>query len=155
MKLDCGLDTSYFYHNNIHYFSYVGHSDHTSSSDDAISKNSEYVKKCRKLDYLIDLADDGSGGIVGEVRRACQISAETPEFSNIDRTSYYNHMLALLYVTNYTDVKRKIYATEPIVLFGRTNRVINCGKKECGVGHLIGVEPITSFLKFDETGNYR
>lgn len=66
-------------------FRMSGHSDHSSSSDDAISENNEYDKKCRKLDYLIDSADDGSGG---EVRRACQISAETPEFSNIDRTSY-------------------------------------------------------------------
>ncbi|CAB4391344.1 unnamed protein product [Rhizophagus irregularis] len=39
-----------------------GHSDHSSSSDDAISENNEYDKKCRKLDYLIDSADDGSGG---------------------------------------------------------------------------------------------
>uniref|UniRef100_U9TU99 Uncharacterized protein n=1 Tax=Rhizophagus irregularis (strain DAOM 181602 / DAOM 197198 / MUCL 43194) TaxID=747089 RepID=U9TU99_RHIID len=60
-----------------------GHSDHSSSSDDAISENNEYDKKCRKLDYLIDSADDGSGG---EVRRACQISAETPEFNLRYRT---------------------------------------------------------------------
>ncbi|CAB4432666.1 unnamed protein product [Rhizophagus irregularis] len=63
-----------------------GHSDHSSSSDDAISENNEYDKKCRKLDYLIDSADDGSGGIVGEVRRACHISAETPEFNLRYRT---------------------------------------------------------------------
>ncbi|CAG8756769.1 1933_t:CDS:2, partial [Rhizophagus irregularis] len=73
-------------------------SDHTSSSNDAISENKENDKK----------------------------RLETPEFSSIDWNiidfifiTNYNHMLALPYITEYTNFKGKIYATEPTVLFGR------------------------------------
>ena len=108
-----------------------GHSDHTSSSNDATpfnatSENKEHDRKRRKLDHLIDSAGDGSGGTGSGVRRRGQFLVETPEFSSIDWNSIdfifitnYNHMLALPYVTEYTDFKGKIYATEPTVLFGR------------------------------------
>ena len=51
---------------------------------------------------------------------------ENTDFSIIDWNSIdfifitnCNHMLASPYVTEYTDFKGKIYATEPTVLFGR------------------------------------
>ncbi|GBC43954.2 hypothetical protein RIR_jg15049.t1 [Rhizophagus irregularis DAOM 181602=DAOM 197198] len=92
-----------------------GHSDHSSSSDDAISENNEYDKKCRKLDYLIDSADDGSGG---EVRRACQISAETPEFNLRYRT------YSFIWMTDES------YSQAFNLVLINTNRIINCGKKD-------------------------
>ena len=73
------------------------------------------------VDHLIDSAGDGSG-----VCRRGQFLVKTSEFSSIDWNSIdfifitnYNHMLALPYITEYTDFKGKIYATEPTVLFGR------------------------------------
>ncbi len=110
----------------------LDHSDHTSSSNDANpsnapSENKEHDRKRRKLDYLIDLTGDGSGTSGSGVLRRGQFLVETPEFSSIDLNSMdfifiinYNHMLASLpYVTEYTDFKEKIYATEPTVLFAR------------------------------------
>ena len=136
--IDCGLDTSYFLEFpprdiigskaqqhvlvSVEVSSNVSdHSDHTSSSNDATTsnvppENKENDKKRRKLDHLIDSAGD----------RRRQFLVETPEFSSIDWDSIdfifitnYNHMLALPYVTEYTNFKGKIYATEPTVLFGR------------------------------------
>ncbi|GBC43960.2 integrator complex subunit 9 [Rhizophagus irregularis DAOM 181602=DAOM 197198] len=74
-------------------------SDHTSSSNDAISENKENDKKRRKLDHLIDSTGDGSGGAGGGVRRRGQF-------------------LLYLILLN-TNFKGMIYATEPTVLFGR------------------------------------
>ena len=144
--IDCGLDTSYFLEfpprdiigskaqQHVSVSAEVSsnisdNSDHTSSSNDAItsnvpSENKVLDKKRRKLDHLIDSAGDGGSG--SGVRRRGQFLVETPEFSSIDWNSIdfifitnYNHMLALPYVTEYTDFKGKIYATEPTVLFGR------------------------------------
>ncbi|UZO22454.1 uncharacterized protein OCT59_014817 [Rhizophagus irregularis] len=53
-------------------------SDHTSSSNDAISENKENDKKRRKLDHLIDSTGDGSGGAGGGVRRRGMIYATEP-----------------------------------------------------------------------------
>ena len=84
------------------------HSDHTSSSNNAISfnvtsENKEHDKKRRKLDHLTNSAGDGSGGAGGGVRRRGQFLVEAPEFSSINWNSIdflfitnYNHMLALL-----------------------------------------------------------
>ncbi|PKC72264.1 hypothetical protein RhiirA1_452549 [Rhizophagus irregularis] len=131
-----------------------GHSDHSSSSDDAISENNEYDKKCRKLDYLIDSADDGSGG---EVRRACQISAETPEFNLRYRTYSFIWMTdegysVMVYfkvepftgvTTDWNDM-RSLYSIADIQSCIDKVRLVRFGEHlECGVGHLIGVEPIT------------
>ncbi|CAB5210142.1 unnamed protein product [Rhizophagus irregularis] len=66
-------------------------SDHTSSSNDAISENKENDKKRRKLDHLIDSTGDGSGGAGG----------------------------GLYLILLNTNFKGMIYATEPTVLFGR------------------------------------
>ncbi|CAB4391341.1 unnamed protein product [Rhizophagus irregularis] len=141
--IDCGLDTSYFLEFpprdiigskaqqhasvSVEISSNISdHSDHTSSSNDAILENKENDKKRRKLDHLIDSTGDGSGGAGGGVRRRGQFLVETPEFSSIDWNiidfifiTNYNHMLALPYITEYTNFKGKIYATEPTVLFGR------------------------------------
>ncbi|PKK70692.1 hypothetical protein RhiirC2_849720 [Rhizophagus irregularis] len=141
--IDCGLDTSYFLEFpprdiigskaqqhasvSVEVSSNISdHSDHTSSSNDAILENKENDKKRRKLDHLIDSTGDGSGGAGGGVRRRGQFLVETPEFSSIDWNiidfifiTNYNHMLALPYITEYTNFKGKIYATEPTVLFGR------------------------------------
>src|SRR6266498_5083151 len=140
--IDCGLDTSYFLefpprdiigskaqqHASVSVevsSNTSDHSDHTSSSNNAISfnvtsENKEHDKKRRKLDHLIDSAGDGSGGASGGVRRRGQFLVETPEFTSINWNSIdfifitnYNHILALLYVTKYIDFKGKIYATEP------------------------------------------
>ncbi|GBC43971.2 integrator complex subunit 9 [Rhizophagus irregularis DAOM 181602=DAOM 197198] len=113
--IDCGLYTSYFLEFpprdiigskaqqhasvSVEVSSNISdHSDHTSSSNDAILENKENDKK----------------------------RLETPEFSSIDWNiidfifiTNYNHMLALPYITEYTNFKGKIYATEPTVLFGR------------------------------------
>ena len=74
------------------------------------SENKGHDRKRRKLDHLIDSAGDGSGGASGGVRRRGQFLVETPEFSSIDWNSVdfifitnCNHMLALLYVTEYAD----------------------------------------------------
>jgi integrator complex subunit 9 len=51
---------------------------------------------------------------------------QTPDFSSVDwkaidfiLISSYGHMLALPYVTEYTEFMGKIYATEPTIEFGR------------------------------------
>ncbi|CAB4491546.1 unnamed protein product [Rhizophagus irregularis] len=104
--------TTYFYiaqqHSSVSVevsFNISNHSDHTSSSNDAISENKENDKKRRKLDHLIDSTGDDSGNAWNIV-----------DFIFITN---YNHMLALPYITEYTSSKGKIYATEPTVLFGR------------------------------------
>jgi hypothetical protein len=87
--IDCGLDTSYFLEFpprdiigskaqqhasvSVEVSSNISdHSDHTSSSNDAILESKEHDKKRRKLDHLIDSAGDGSGGAGGGVRRRGQ-----------------------------------------------------------------------------------
>ena len=137
--VDCGLDTSYFLefpprdiigskaqqHLSVSVEVSSNVSDHSdnSSSNDVITlppENKELDKKRRKLDHLIDSA--------GDCRRG-QFLVETPVFSSIDWNrpnsidfifiTNYNHMLALPYITEYTNFKGKINATEPTVLFGR------------------------------------
>ncbi|PKY42643.1 hypothetical protein RhiirA4_456476 [Rhizophagus irregularis] len=142
--IDCGLDTSYFLEFpprdiigskaqqhasvSVEVSSNISdHSDHTSSSNDAISENKENDKKRRKLDHLIDSTGDGSGGAGGGVRRRGQFLVELLNLVasigiyiiDFIFITNYNHMLALPYITEYTNFKGKIYATEPTVLFGR------------------------------------
>ncbi|CAI2196022.1 16456_t:CDS:2, partial [Funneliformis geosporum] len=88
--------------------------------------STEQDRKRRKLDHLIDSTGDGSGSSGCGVRRSWQFLVEIPEFSSIDWNNIdfifitnYNHMQALPYITEYTDFKGKIYATEPTVLFAR------------------------------------
>ncbi|CAI2184904.1 1555_t:CDS:2, partial [Funneliformis geosporum] len=145
--IDCGLDTSYFLElpprdiigSKVQHVStsvedpsiVLDHPDLTSSSNDATpsnapSENKEHDRKRRKLDHLIDSIGDGSGSSGSGVRRRGRFLVETPEFSSIDWNNIdfifitnYNHMLALPYITEYTEFKGKIYATEPTVLFAR------------------------------------
>ncbi|POG79928.1 hypothetical protein GLOIN_2v1764966 [Rhizophagus irregularis DAOM 181602=DAOM 197198] len=105
-----------------------GHSDHSSSSDDAISENNEYDKKCRKLDYLIDSADDGSGGETDE-SYSVMVYFKVEPFTGV--TTDWNDMRSLYLIAGIQSCIDKVR----LVRFG--------DHLECGVGHLIGVEPIT------------
>ena len=104
--IDCGLDTSYFLEFpprdiigskahasvSVEVSSNISdNSEHTSSSNDAITSNAplenkEHDKKRRKLDHLIDSTGGGSGGAG---RRRGQFLVETPEFSSIDWNSFH------------------------------------------------------------------
>ncbi|CAG8509269.1 4899_t:CDS:10, partial [Scutellospora calospora] len=68
--------------------------------------------------------DDQTNG--GTRRSRGQFYVETPVFSSVDWKSIdfilitnYKNMLALPYITEYSEFKGKIYATEPTVIFGR------------------------------------
>ena len=120
--VDCDLDTSRdIIRSATHVFEISSNisdnSEHTSSSNDAItsnvpSENKEHDKKRRKLDHLIDSAGD---------RRRGQFLVETPEFSSIDWNSidFILSYFGFTYITEYTDFKGKIYATAPTFLDGK------------------------------------
>ncbi|PKK70686.1 hypothetical protein RhiirB3_467533 [Rhizophagus irregularis] len=114
-----------------------GHSDHSSSSDDAISENNEYDKKCRKLDYLIDSADDGSGGETDE-GYSVMVYFKVEPFTGV--TTDWNDMRSLYSIAGIQSCIDKVR----LVRFGEhLEFLILYEESECGVGHLIGVEPIT------------
>ncbi|CAG8688859.1 43945_t:CDS:10 [Gigaspora margarita] len=88
----------------------------SNSSDPIVIENEP---KRTKLDPSIDTAN-------GSTRRSRgQFYVETPVLSSVDWKSIdfilitnYKNMLALPYITEYSEFKGKVYATEPTVIFG-------------------------------------
>ncbi|CAG8716200.1 12027_t:CDS:2, partial [Acaulospora morrowiae] len=122
--IDCGLNTSELIksspRDNLTSRAQTVLSEIDGINDDMeLLLSGENEVKRAKLDTSVE-----PNGINGRRTRG-QFLVETPEFSNVDWSTIdfilitnYRHMLALPYVTEYTDFKGKIYATEPTVIFG-------------------------------------
>nr|CAG8442319.1 14828_t:CDS:10 [Entrophospora candida] len=92
----------------------------TTATSSLLLSTDERETKRRKIDPPIELLA-GKG-----IRSHAQFLVELPEFSSIDWKSIsfilitnHKQMLALPYITEYTDFKGKIYVAEPTVSFGR------------------------------------
>ena len=117
--VDCGLDTSTllrFPPRNTIGDDDGADIDHRTTIDLDIfgppnPENDNGSRKRRKLDVFAE---------------AGRFLVQTPDFSAVDwkavdfiLISSYRHMLALPFVTEYTEFMGKIYATEPTIEFGR------------------------------------
>lgn len=92
----------------------------TATTSSLLLPTDERETKRRKIDPPIELLA-GKG-----IRSHTQFLVELPEFSSIDWKSIsfilitnHKQMLALPYITEYTDFKGKTYVAEPTVSFGR------------------------------------